>query len=223
MKQFKLKIENREGLGRGPARRLRQSGRIPACIYGRHGTRSISISVDEFRVLRREIGGGASLLELEDEKGESVLTLVREMQRHAVKDHVQHIDFQEIERGHTFVAEVPVHLSGEAEAPGVRNNGGLIDHQVHTLEVRCRPSKLPSFIEADVSKLNIGESLHVGDLVAVDGVEFVAEPDRVVVYCSPPTVSVAKTETDEEVAVTDVPATKVKTESESAEGADKAD
>jgi large subunit ribosomal protein L25 len=215
MKPFKLQIENRRGTGRGTARSLRRSGRIPACIYGRNGARSISISSVEFRDLRREIGGGASLLELEDEKGGSILTFVRELQQHAIKDTVQHIDFQEVERGHAFTTEVPVHLSGEHDCPGVRNNGGLIDHQLHTVEVRCRPSKLPEFIEVDASGLDIGDAVHIGDLVAVDGVEFLGDVDLVVVACSAPTVAAAKAgEEEEAVGAGEVPADKVKSDEE---------
>jgi large subunit ribosomal protein L25 len=214
MQQFKLNIINRENTGRGVARRLRAEGNIPACVYSKGHSRSISLSAVEFRELTRAIGGGAALIELVDEKGETALTHVQEVQRNAVKRCINHIDFHEVARGESFVAHVPVHLTGEADAIGVKNDGGVIDHKTHEVEIRCRPSKLPSQISVDVRGLAVGGAIHISDLPAIEGVEYLGTPIQVIVSCQPPTVAVE--ETTEAVAVDEVPASKVKGDAEDA-------
>jgi large subunit ribosomal protein L25 len=219
MKQFKLNIVNREKTGRGVARRLRAEGNIPACVYSKGNSRSISLSVVEFRDLKRSIGGGAALIELVDEKGETALVNIQEIQRNAVKNCINHIDFLEVARGESFVAHVPVHLVNESEAAGVKNEGGVIDHKTHQVEIRCRPSKLPDHVEVDVKDLAVGDAIHISDLPALEGVEYLGTPIQVIVSCQPPTVAVAATEDVEEVAADEVPASKVK-DDDAAEGGD---
>lgn len=208
MQQHTLKITNRENTGRGVARRLRAEGKIPASLYGQGNARSITVSAVDFRDLNREIGGGAALVELTDEKGEVALCLVQDVQYHAIKGSVDHIDFQEVERGHSFNTKVPVQLVGEADCVGVKNEGGLIDHNVYEVEIRCRPSKLPDHVTADVSGLRIGEAVHVRDLPVLEDVEYLADGDLVVVSCIPPTLAAESTD-EATVAADEVPATKV--------------
>ena len=219
MKQFKLNIVNRENTGRGVARRLRAEGNIPAVVYSKGKSRSISLSVVEFRDLKRSIGGGAALIELVDEKGETALTSIQEIQRNAFKNCINHIDFLEVARGESFVAQVPVHLINEAEATGVKNEGGVIDHKTHSVEIRCRPSKLPAHVEVDVQGLAVGDAIHISDLAAIEGVEYLGNSIQVIVSCQPPTVAVEATETVEEVAADEVPASMVK-DDDAAEGDD---
>lgn len=99
MQQFKLNIVNRENTGRGVARRLRAEGNIPACVYSKGKSRSISLSLVDFRDVTRQMDGGAALVELVDEKGEAALAQVQEVQRNAVKNCINHIDFYEVARG----------------------------------------------------------------------------------------------------------------------------
>lgn len=214
MNQFKLNIINRENKGRGVARRLRAEGNIPACVYSKGNSCSVSLSLVEFRELKRSIGGGAALIELVDEKGETALTHIQEIQRNAVKNCITHIDFHEVARGESFVAQVPVHLIGEADAIGVKNEGGVIDHKTHQVEIRCRPSKLPDHIEVDVKDLAVGGAIHISDLPVVDGVEYLGTPIQVIVSCQPPTVAIEEPEDAVEVAADEVPATKVSDEAE---------
>jgi large subunit ribosomal protein L25 len=210
MKQFKLNIVNRENTGRGVARRLRAEGNIPACVYSKGNSRSISLSVVDFRDLKRSIGGGAALIELVDDKGETALVSIQEVQRNAFKNCINHIDFLEVARGESFVAQVPVHLINTAEAVGVRLDGGIVDHKTHSVEIRCRPSKLPDHVEVDVKDLGVGDALHISQLPAIEGVEYLGNPIQVIVSIQAPTVAVEKTEeSDEAVAADEVPASKV--------------
>jgi len=216
MKQFKLKVTRREQTGRGPARRLRAEGNIPANLYSKGKARSITVSAVAFRELSREMGGGAALVELTDDAGETALTHVQDIQHHPLKDVVEHIDFHEVARGESFVAHVPVHLKGEKDAPGVKNEGGMIDHKAHEVEIRCRPSKLPDHIEVDVRGLSVGDAVHIRELPQLEGVEYLEHPDQVVVSCQPPTVAVAGSDESgaEAVAADEVPASKVRRDDE---------
>lgn len=213
MQIYSLTISTRENTGRGVARRLRAEGRIPASLYGQGNARSISVSAVDFRTLNREIGGSAAVVELTDEKGETALSLVQDIQRDAVKNVINHIDFQEIERGHAFTTRVPILLIGENDCAGVKNHGGVIDHKSLELEIRCRPSKLPEHIVADVTNLDVGEAIHISDLPALEDVEFLGEPAQVIVSCQHPTLEAEPEEDDADavaaVAADEVPATKV--------------
>ena len=210
MQTLKLNIVNRENTGRGVARRLRAEGNIPASLYGQGKARSVTVSSVDFRDLNRELAGGSSLIELVDEKGETALTLVQDVQRNPIKGTVDHIDFQEVERGQAFTTHVSVQLVGEADCIGVKNDGGVMDHKTHQVDIRCRPSKLPECVEVDVSGLAVGEAILISDLAEMDGVEFLGEPAQVLVSVQPPTVAAAADEPTEAVAADEVPATNVK-------------
>lgn len=213
MQQYTLKVANRETTGSRSARRLRRSGNIPACVYSSKGdARHITVGGKNFLTLSRELAGGAALVELTDDKGETALTFVKDIQQDAIRDSVQHIDFYEVERGEAFTMNVPVHLEGETKAPGVADEGGMIDHKSHELEIRCRPSKLPDHIPVDVSGLSVGDAIHISDLAEIEGVEFLGEPAQVIVSCQPPTVAPKPEEVsaEEEVAADEVPASNVK-------------
>jgi len=217
MQQYTLKIANRDKTGRGVARRLRADGNIPASLYGQGNARSITVAAVDFRDLNRQIGGGAALVELTDETGNAALCLVQDVQYHAVKSTIEHIDFQEVERGHAFTTKVPVHLKGEADCLGVKNGGGVIDHKLHEVEIRCRPSKLPDHVEVDVSGLAVGEAIHIRELPAIEDVEYLGEAAQVVVSVQHPTVAVESTDA-EPVAADEVPASKVSADQDDESG-----
>lgn len=191
MQKHSLKVVNRTQSNKGSLKRLRSSGKIPGNIYSKGNARAITVSAVAFRNLNKEIGGGASLVELEDETGETALTNIQSVQINAVSRVIEHIDFREVARGESFVARVPVQLVGANDCIGVKFDGGVIDHKTLELEIRCRPSKLPESIIANIAELKVGEAIHVDDLDAIDGVEFLNNGVQVVVSCQPPTVAVA--------------------------------
>lgn len=217
MQQFKLNIVNRDKAGRSASRRLRAEGRIPACVYSKGNAHSISLSAVEFRDLRRSISG-AALIELVDEKGEKALTHVQEIQKDIIKNNINHIDFYEVERGHAFISQIPVHLVDEDVCVGVRNEGGIIEHKIHSIEIRCLPSELPDFIEVSIKNLSVGGAIHVGDLQPLEGVEYLDNVEQEIVSCQASRLSVATEETTERV--DEVPASKVKSDSDSADKTD---
>jgi len=182
MKQLKLNVKQRPGTGRGPARRLRNEGLIPAIIYGKAGTNPVTVDTVEFRTLMRAKGASAAIVELTLDNGSKALSLIKDFQRDAISQKIVHIDLLQVNAGEEMTASVPVHIVGEAE--GVRLEGGTLDVIAHEIKVRCLPKDLPEFITIDVTELKNGESIHVAGLKAVAGVTFPGDQKRTLVVCS---------------------------------------
>ena len=115
------------------------------------------------------------------DQGEDELVLIKEMQKDHIKDRILHIDFIQVTRGEDLQTRVPLVLIGDAE--GVKTSGGILEVLANDIEIRCRPSNLPSQIELDISSLALGENLQVKDLPEVDGVTFVTPEDSMIVSC----------------------------------------
>jgi large subunit ribosomal protein L25 len=147
---------------------LRRAGRVPAVLYG-HGreTRTITVGSVEFGHLLEKINPQSTIVEL-TLGGQPVKTLIREIQRHPIKQGFLHVDFQEILAGEKVRLEVPVTLVGTAE--GVRNQGGILDQVLRTVEIEVDPAQIPEKVELDVTALMIGKSLHVSDLTIPNAV-----------------------------------------------------
>ena len=107
--------------------------------------------------------------------------MIKELQRDQIKDRILHIDFIQVTRGEDLQTKVPLVLKGEAE--GVKTSNGILEVLANDIEIRCRPSKLPSSVELDISELLLGENLQVKDLPALDGVAYVATEDTILVSC----------------------------------------
>lgn len=174
----------RERSGKGPARQARRAGRIPAVLYG-HGQAALSVAVDtrEFINAVRQLQGGNMIVSLKLDGGERT-ALVREVQRDPLTHEILHLDFQEVSLTERVRVEVNVHLTGTSR--GVKE-GGILEAITRQVEVECLATAIPSAIDADVSDLGIGDSLHVRDLVAGD-VEILTDPDVTVATVVPPTV-----------------------------------
>jgi large subunit ribosomal protein L25 len=186
MKQLKLKVAVRQEIGRRHSKRLRAQGFVPAVIYGKSGSRSLTIEEQELRRLLRQMIGTAAIIEIHDDFNNKNICLIQEITRDAVTDYLTHVDLHEISANEKMRAMVPVHLIGEAY--GAKNESGLVECLTHTLEVRCLPQYLPEAIEVNISELRVGQSLHVGNLVKMDGVEYMADKETVIVVCALPSV-----------------------------------
>src|SRR5687768_3917906 len=188
----------REGNGKGSARSLRGSGRIPAVIYG-HGREPQSLSIDtrELEKLLGHISAENTVIDLSID-GRSSRTLIREIQRHPFKRQILHVDFQELVAGEKVTVRVPIVLMGVPA--GVRLDGGMLDQITRELEVEVDPANIPNHIEVDVTELTIGSSIHVSDLNLPAGVE-VADEDATVCVVSAPRAVVEAAPTEEVEAV----------------------
>ena len=187
MSEYKLAAENRSDAGKGAARRLRASGRVPAVLYG-HGTKPQHLSVDARQIgqaLRTDAGVNV-LISLEVGSDQH-LALAKEIQRHPVRGHLIHVDFIQVRRGEKVHVQVRVHLVGEA--PGARE-GGIVDQDLYQLTVEAEVTAVPETVDADVSGLGIGDVLRVADLKAPEGAVILDDPEASVVSVVAPTVEV---------------------------------
>jgi len=157
--------------GTGASRRLRNSGRTPAIVYGGSG-QPLLIELDHnalWHALRKE-AFHASILEMEL-AGQTSKVLLRDYQMHPFKPLVLHVDFQRVEANTMLNMKVPLHFSGEQESPAVKTDKCLVNHVVNEIEVACLPADLPEFISVDLSGLVNGQSLHLNDLKLPNGVK----------------------------------------------------
>jgi len=191
MKKYKLTVKSRDGLGRGPARRLRKAGLIPGIIYGKGENLPISIDAVEFRTLMRAKGTSAALVELAIEGGEGKLSIIKDYQRNALSQKVVHIDILEVDPNVEMTTVIPVRAKGDAV--GVLTENGTLE-VVSSITVRCLPKNLPEFIEVDVSDLHIGHSIHIGALPAIPGVSFPSNQNPTIAVCIAPEEVPAETE-----------------------------
>jgi large subunit ribosomal protein L25 len=155
--------------GTRPARRLRAEGKVPGVVYGL-GADPITLSVD-WRELRSALvteQGLNAVIHLDIEGGEKTPTLVKEMQRHPVRRNVLHVDFIRVDLSKTVDVEVPIHLEGEAEA--VTREEGVVDQVLTSLLITAKPDDIPAALTLDISGLEIGHALRVGDLSLPAGV-----------------------------------------------------
>ncbi len=181
----KLEAERREGTGKGVARKLRAAGKVPAVLYG-HGMDPISFSVDSkdlYHVLHT--GAGTNVLVGLVVDGKEHLALPREIQRDHIRGRFVHVDFLAIRRDEVITVDVPVRVVGES--PGVKS-GGVVEHHLWDLHLECLPGDVPEAIEADVSSLELGSALRVGDLVAPAGVTILTPVEETVLSVVTPQV-----------------------------------
>ena len=176
-----IQVSPREETGRQACNKLRASGRIPAVFYGKEINKSYSIEDRAMRILLRESSVTSSLFRLLGDKGEDELVLIKDMQMDSIKDSIIHIDFVQVNRGEDLQTKVPLTLIGEAE--GVKTEGGILEALTNEVEIRCRPSNLPSQIELDISNLALGENLQIRDLPQLEGISYVADLDGMLVSC----------------------------------------
>ncbi|AIN61912.1 MULTISPECIES: 50S ribosomal protein L25/general stress protein Ctc [Pseudomonas] len=171
MTDFILNAQARTDLGKGASRRLRHSANIPAVVYGGDKeAQSLTIVAKEIAKLFENEAAFSHVIELNVD-GAKQNVVVKAMQRHPAKGFIMHADFVRVVAGQKLTAKVPVHFVGE-EAP--IKKGGEISHVVSEIEVSCEAKDLPEFIEVDLSKAEVGTIIHLSDLKAPKGVEFVA-------------------------------------------------
>jgi large subunit ribosomal protein L25 len=157
-----FQVETRSATGKSGARRVRASGKIPGNVYG-HGAESVAVQADalQFKALISKISVDNTLIDLKVDDGTPKQVLIREIQRHPYRSVILHVDFFEITAGERIRVDVPVRLKGNPM--GVRN-GGVLQVIRYELEVECLPRDIPSEFEADISQLEIGDSLHIGEI-----------------------------------------------------------
>jgi large subunit ribosomal protein L25 len=185
---FELVAEFRDAQGKGASRRLRREGKVPAILYGGHSdARALSLSHQKLIIMLENERFYSTILSLK--VGEQTqAAILKDVQRHPFKNAIVHIDFQRVEDNQKIRISIPLHFVGAAVSPGVKTQGGLVSHMRTEVEVSCLPKDLPEFIEVDLSKLGLNESIHLSQLKVPEGVELLAlakEDSAVVAIHSP--------------------------------------
>jgi large subunit ribosomal protein L25 len=184
MATAQLNATTRADTGKGVARKLRQSGRIPGIIYGHaREPQPLSINTRDFEKLLEHISAESTVIELSID-GRPSRTLIREIQRHPFRREFLHVDFQELVAGETVVVYIPLVVVGIAI--GVRQEGGVLDQTLRELEIEVDPVNMPDHINVDVTNVNIGESIHVRDLTLPPGITALTDPDAAIVVVAAP-------------------------------------
>lgn len=195
----KLKAAPRSEFGSRTSRRLRREGLVPGVVYsGGEGARPFQATERDIRSVLAE---GAALFDLEIEGAKAVPVVVKEQQHHPVRGSLQHIDLQEVRLDEAIQAEVAVELEGTEVAPGVKG-GGVLEHVTREVTVEALPAEIPDQLIADVSAMEVNDTLQLSALVVPEGVTLVAEdPDEVTIATlSPPRVEEVPEPTVEEEA-----------------------
>ncbi len=212
-----IKAEVRKGQGTGASRRLRRADKVPGIVYG-GGKDATVIELDHndiYHKLKLE-AFHASILDMSlDGKSEQVL--LRDVQMHAWKQNVLHVDFQRIAADKKIHMKVPLHFVNADIAPGVKVSGGMVSHIINELDVACLPKDLPEFVEVDLKDLAAGHSIHISNLKMPAGVESVAlnkGDDRSVATIIIPRAVAAEEEAVAAVSAADVPAANQKAKDE---------
>lgn len=177
MKTVALKAEKRTETGKNINRRLRQSGMIPAILYGGKEVSPLAINALDFEHAFKHISENV-LINLEIKGGEKREVLIKGYQREKVKGALIHIDFLEIIKGKKLHTRIPVRLDGMPI--GVKIAGGMLEHLCHDLQVECLPKDMPEEIRIDVSGLDVGDAVHAKDLGLPEGVHSLESPETVV-------------------------------------------
>jgi len=203
MDQVSLSAIIRTKTGKSVARKLRQQGILPAVLYGPK-TKSIPLAVNahDFKKIITKIPKQQVLFTLElkkegdEEAVEKRTALVKELQLHPVSDEIRHIDFYEVFMDEVVETEVPIKIVGTAK--GVETGKGMLELLRRTITISCLPLSIPKEIPVDVSDLDVGDALHVKDLKAEEGIEFVDDPDTTIVTVVPTEAEAVEEEEEEE-------------------------
>ncbi|MCK8817030.1 50S ribosomal protein L25 [Natroniella sulfidigena] len=181
MERLELNAEVREETGKGTARRLRREGLIPGVLYGRE-RQPVNLKLNAKKV-DKLIGGNVILdLELDDDTTQPVM--VKEVQRDVIKGDLLHIDLYQINLDEKVEIEVPVELVGPAAG---EREGGILEQILRELEVACLPTDIPDTIKADVTELEVGQSLSVAELEVSDDIEILTDGDETIATVVVPT------------------------------------
>jgi large subunit ribosomal protein L25 len=185
MDMRELIITKREGVGKGPAKRLRRDGRVPAILYG--GATPMSIAVAPKDILRLIHGheGSTQLFRIAFDGGtDARMAIIRDLQFDPVTENLIHVDLQAVAMDRAIQVSVAIHHVGESI--GVKDSAGILEMVLREVRVSCLPGNIPEYLEADVTNLNIHDVFTVKDLKVPEGVRVLNDPNQAVVTVAPP-------------------------------------
>ena len=174
MPEVRIAAEPRNEFGKGPARRFRREGRVPAVLYG-HGTEARHVSLPGHDVLLA-LRTANVLIRLEGLPGGSELALPKAVQRDPIRESVEHVDLILVRRGEKVTVDVPLQVTGEVAVDG------LLDQQLVQIAVEAEATNIPTGIEIDVEGMEIGTSVHAGDLSLPAGSTLAVDAELLVLH-----------------------------------------
>src|SRR6478752_6300142 len=170
-------VQNRAVLGSAESRRLRRQGLIPGVLYGREEPVSISIPERSLRAALTTRGGLNAVLDVVVEGGKTHSSVLKEYQKDKIRCHITHVDLQEVRLDQPIHATVPITLHGESA--GVKE-GGVMTQVTSEVNVEALPMEVPEHLEADVSEMQIGDTLRLSAIKLPAGVTLLDDPEEVV-------------------------------------------
>jgi large subunit ribosomal protein L25 len=201
MKTVPLQAFQRTQLRRGEVKKLRAAGRVPATIYGRLAKpQNLEVNSKEIANLINHSVSENLLVDLsvENDARSKRLALVQEIQHHPLDGKVLHVDLHEVAEDEKVTIMVPVETEGEPA--GVKNGGGVLEHVLFKVKVRSLPKDLPEQIIVDVAHLEVGKTIHLGDIKAPEGVEILGDKHLSVISVALPRTEAEETATTEAAA-----------------------
>lgn len=185
MEFHELYITKREASGKGPARRLRRQGLVPAILYGGSAPQAVTLNVRDVLKVTQGREGSTTLLTLRFDDADGTRTaIIRELQHDPVTDQLIHVDLQEVSMDRAITVGMPV--SPRGEPAGVKDQGGILQTVLREVQVSGLPRLIPDRIVVDVSALRIGDVLTVAMLVPPEGVRILNDPGQAVATVSAP-------------------------------------
>lgn len=200
-----LEATARTGTGKGAARQARRDNLVPGVVYG-GGVDPLPITIP-FNVLMKRLKAGrflATLFNLKVEGHDDVRVICRDVQRDVVKDLPTHLDLMRLRRSTKIALHIPVEFTGEEEAPGLKR-GGVLTVVRSEVELLVTAGDIPDHVTADVSGLDIGDSVTISDVTLPEGAKPTIDRDFVIASVQPPSGLQAEDDEDEEVAADEVP------------------
>ncbi len=194
-----LKVLVRNQSGKGPARRLRMEGFIPAVFYGpKAESTQLAVNAKALMKLLKDKEENVFIkLIIGDENITEKLSMIKEIQTDPLTKRLMHADFYEIRMDQKITFDIPIHFIGE---PVGLDNGGELHHLKRDVKVSCLPGKLPDFIEVDVSGLDIGDAVRVQDIKIAEDITILDPEDAAIATVSTTRVAIEEVETTEETA-----------------------
>jgi large subunit ribosomal protein L25 len=175
--EVRIAAEPRTEFGKGPARRVRRAGRVPAVTYG-HGTDTRHVTLPGHEVMLA-LKTANVLIRLDGLPGGNQLVLPKAVQRHPIRGTIEHVDLLLVRRGEKVTVEIPVQVTGEVFS------GGLLDQQLVQVSMEAEATNIPAGIEVDVDDMKVGTAVHAGDLKLPAGSSLVTDPETLVLHVVP--------------------------------------
>jgi len=200
VKKPKLKVELRDNTGKESNKKFRREGIVPGVLYSPHDKENLILKVKNYELSKLLSAKSHGLIDLDIDDGKkkvSRLAVIKDLQYNSLKKQIVHVDFYGVTLEEKLTLEVDIELIGEPI--GVKE-GGILQVELRKVEIECLPTQMPDSLKADLSSLNVGEHISVGEMEIPEGVEVLTAPDRIVAAVVLPTKIEEVVEEEEEVA-----------------------